>query len=257
MSLLQMSFSGAILILAVLVIRGISINHLPKKTFLILWEIVLLKLIFPFSIPSALSLYSFIDQNTAISTFTKMPAGNGVPVTGAAPFELTGEIAKLSANHVSSVSLWSVIWLAGTILCTTFFTISYLRYRFEFQASLPVQNDFVKQWLREYQKKRHISVKQSDRIFAPLTYGIFKPVILMPKKTDWENTKQLQYIFFHEYVHICRYDTVTKLISTLALCIHWFNPLVWVMYFFFNRDIELACDEKVVRHFGEASKSYY
>ncbi len=105
--------------------------------------------------------------------------------------------------------------------------------------------------------KRPILVRQSDRISAPLTYGIFRPVILMPKKMDWKNEKQLQYVLSHEYVHIYRYDTVTKLIVTLALCIHWFNPFVWVMYILFNRDIELACDESVIRQFGEKSKSAY
>ena len=105
--------------------------------------------------------------------------------------------------------------------------------------------------------KRPIVIRQSDRISTPLTYGIFRPVILMPKKTDWENAAQLQYIFSHEYVHIYRFDIVTKLVSTIALCIHWFNPFVWAMYLFFNHDIELACDESVIRQFGEKSKSAY
>jgi beta-lactamase regulating signal transducer with metallopeptidase domain len=74
---------------------------------------------------------------------------------------------------------------------------------------------------------------------------------------DWKNEKQLLYVLSHEYVHIYRYDTVTKLIATLALCIHWFNPFVWVMYMLFNRDLELACDESVIRQFGETSKSAY
>ena len=90
-----------------------------------------------------------------------------------------------------------------------------------------------------------------------LTYGVFHPVILMPKQTDWKNINQLRYIFSHEYVHIYRFDTIAKLIATYALCIHWFNPLVWVMYILFNRDIELACDESVIRQFGDKSKSAY
>ncbi|MDE6318382.1 MAG: M56 family metallopeptidase, partial [Lachnospiraceae bacterium] len=123
--------------------------------------------------------------------------------------------------------------------------------------SLPVRNDFAEQWLKKCPLKRQISIRQSDRISAPLTYGIFRPVILMPKKINWENTNQLQYILSHEYVHIYRFDTITKLIATITLCIHWFNPIVWIMYILFNRDIELACDESVVRHFGETSKSVY
>ena len=79
----------------------------------------------------------------------------------------------------------------------------------------------------------------------------------MPKTTDWENVSQLQYIFTHEYVHIRRFDTLTKLIAALALCIHWFNPFVWLMYILLNRDIELACDESIIRQLGEKSKGDY
>ncbi len=79
----------------------------------------------------------------------------------------------------------------------------------------------------------------------------------MPKRTDWQDTKHLKYVLLHEYVHICHYDSLIKLIATAALCIHWFNPLVWVMYILFNRDIELACDENVVHRLGEKSKSTY
>ena len=90
-----------------------------------------------------------------------------------------------------------------------------------------------------------------------MTYGVLHPVILMPMHTDWANIEQLQYIFSHEYVHIYRFDTIAKLIATYALCIHWFNPFVWVMCILFNRDIELVCDESVIRQFGDKSKSAY
>ena len=254
MSLLKMSFSGAVLILAIVIIRAVAINKLPKKTFLVLWDIVLLRLLVPFSIPSMYSVYSITNQNAVIRTLKETPVGNIIPFIQGETFELTGEMSKLSTNHVST---WFVIWIMGMIICTAFFTISYIRCRFEFSASLPVHNDFVKMWLKEHNLKRPVSVKQTDRISAPLTYGIFKPVILVPKNTDWENTKQLQYIFWHEYMHICHYDTVIKLISALALCIHWFNPLVWVMYILFDRDIELSCDESVVGKIGISEKSTY
>lgn len=254
MSLLQMSISGAILILAIVIIRAIAINRLPKKTFLVLWFIALLRLLIPFSIPSVFSVYSLIGQNTTVNHLGQTTNNNFAPVIQGEPLELTGEMSSVSAIHVS---LWFVIWIVGMAFCTAFFAISYVRCRFEFSMSLPVQNDFVEKWLKEHQLMRHISIRQSDRISAPLTYGIFKPVILMPQTTNWKNTKQLQYVLLHEYVHIRRLDVVTKLISTFALCIHWFNPLVWVMYILFNRDIELACDESVVRMFGETSKKDY
>lgn len=257
MSLLQMSFSGAVFILAVVVIRAITINQLPKRTFLILWGIVFLRLLIPFTIPSVFSVYSFVDQRADTAAFTGLQMEQVIPAAPRQQIEMIQGQNQLTAEAMMRLPVWLMIWLTGMIVCAAFYIISYLRLRFEFQTSLPVQNEFVEQWLNVYQLKRSISIRQSDRISAPLTYGILNPVILMPKQTDWKNTKQLEYIFMHEYVHIRRYDTVTKLVSVLVLCIHWFNPLVWVMHILFNRDIELACDESVVHRFGEISKSTY
>ena len=143
------------------------------------------------------------------------------------------------------------------VLCVCFFVITYLRCRAEFQTALPVENTDITQCLQKQPLKRKLSIRQSDRISTPLTYGILRPVILLPKNTDWENVHELRYILSHECVHIKRFDAITKLIATSALCIHWFNPFVWAMYLFFNRDIELSCDERVIRLFGEKSKSTY
>ncbi len=256
MNLLQMSFSGAAFITAVVIIRAVAINKLPKKTFLVLWELVMLRLLIPFSIPSMFSVYTLVTHSISSTrlpeagTDYSIPAMQGLLVT-------TQGAEQPPADISSSVSMWFIVWCAGIILIALFFVISYLRCLIEFRTALPVRNHYVEKWLEKCPLKRPILVRQSDRIFAPLTYGIFRPVILMPKKMDWKNEKQLQYILSHEYVHICCYDTVTKLVATLALCIHWFNPFVWVMYILLNRDIELACDESVIRQFGEKSKSAY
>lgn len=253
----QMSFLGAILILVIIVIRALAINKLPKGTFLVLWEIVLVRLLVPFSVPSIFSVYSFPFRSVFISTDSGTVGTNTFEVM--LPGELSGtrDVQRLSANCTGPVSVWFVIWCIGMILFLAFFTVSYLHFRFDFQTSLPVQNDFVKQWLKEHPTKRSVSIRQCEKFSTPLTYGIFHPVILMPQKTDWENTKQLQYVLLHEYIHICRFDIVKKLMMVLALCVHWFNPLVWVMYVLFNRDIELYCDESVVHWFGENERSTY
>ena len=256
MNLLQMSFSGAAFITAVVLIRAVAINKLPKKTFLVLWELVMLRLLIPFSIPSMFSIYTLITHSISSTTLPEVGTNYNIP-TMQGLFVTTQGAVQSPADISPSVSMWFLVWCAGIILTTLFFVISYLRCLTEFRTALPVHNHYIEKWLAERPLKRPILVRQSDRISAPLTYGIFRPVILMPKKMDWNNEKQLQYVLSHEYVHIYRYDTVTKLIATLALCIHWFNPFVWVMYLLFNRDIELACDESVIRQFGEKSKSAY
>ena len=256
MNLLQMSFSGAAFITAVVIIRAVAINKLPKKTFLVLWELVILRLLIPFSIPSMFSIYTLVTHSISSTTLPEAGTDYNIP-TMQGLFVTTQGVEQPPVDISSSVSMWFIVWCAGIIIIALFFVISYLRCLIEFRTALPVHNYYVEKWLAERPLKRPILVRQSDRISAPLTYGIFRPVILMPKKTDWKNEKQLQYVLSHEYVHIYRYDTVTKLIATLALCIHWFNPFVWVMYILFNRDIELACDESVIRQFGDKSKSAY
>lgn len=254
MGLLEMSFSGAVFIVAVVIIRAMAINTLPKRTFLVLWDIVLFRLIFPFSVPSGFSIYTLMHRS--ISTPVFFETDN---LTSAASRESVVLVQgrELPTAVIPSVSAWFIVWCAGMILFSVFFAASYLRCRIEFRTALPVCNPYVEQWLKDHSLKRQISIRQSDRISAPLTYGIFHPVILMPKHTDWKNENQLQYIFSHEYVHIRHFDAITKLIAAYAFCIHWFNPFVWAMYILFNRDTELACDECIVRQFGEKSKSVY
>lgn len=256
MDLLEMSFSGAVFIIAVVIIRTVAINHLPKKMFLVLWEMVLLRLIIPFSIPCIFSVYTLIDHNITTPLFSGAEMGGiGTAISSKYLFIEQG-MEQISKNS-PSVSVWFLVWCVGMIFFATVFGLSYLRCRLEFRTALPVSNAYAEQWLRERALKRRIAIRQSDRIAAPLTYGIFHPIILMPKKTDWENVSQLQYIFSHEYVHIYRFDSFKKLIAAVVLCVHWFNPFVWVMYLLFNRDVELACDERVIRQFGEEAKSAY
>lgn len=258
MSLLEMSFSGAFMIIAIVIVRALAVNRLPKRTFLILWELVLLRLLVPFSIPSVLSAYSLINRNMPVrNVVPEAPVADTIPQEAAVPVKIYEGVAPAMQNEGPDISIWLIVWMVGMLLCAGYFLISYFRCRREFQTSLPVRNEYVNEWLKQHQLKRTIKIRKSDRISAPLTYGVISPVILLPKKTDWENRHQLQYVLMHEYIHIRRFDAVYKLVATLALCIHWFNPLVWTMYILYNRDIELACDENVVRQFGDGSKSTY
>ena len=162
-----------------------------------------------------------------------------------------------TAGNANIASPWLIIYLTGLLSCIVFLAVSYWKCLQKFRMSLPVDEGYGIAWLKEHPLKRNVSIRQSDMITAPLTYGFLHPVILMPKTTEWENEEQIKYILMHEYVHIRRFDSVVKLIAAVTLCVHWFNPLVWVMYALFNRDIELSCDERVVRVFGENSKALY
>ena len=267
MSLIQMSTSGAVMILAVLLIRFAAVNRLPKKLFILLWEAALLRLLLPFSIPSVFSIYtavrrvmtrSVIGWNGAVQSAqgTGIPQGAGTALP--MPENMASTLLEIELTEsAGTLSIWTILWLTGVCICAVFFVTAYLRCRREFEMSLPVHHDFSARWLREHPLRRRVQLRQSDRIKTPLTYGVLKPVILLPKETDWNDSRQLSYVLLHEQIHIRRLDSLRKLVMTAALCIHWFNPFVWLMYILFNRDMELVCDEAVVHACGRRSRSAY
>jgi len=258
MNILQINLSAAVLIIAVVLVRSLTLHRLPKKTFLLLWGIVVCRLLLPFSIPSPFSFYTGLDTlkrsltETTTSPFPVKIAG--IPALTSMPVKdnpVTVSVASVSASPVT------LIWLVGLCACALFFIVAYIKYRREFRTSLPVTNEFAARLLREHPLRRLVQIRESDRIAGPLTYGIFRPVVLLPHNTDWTDETRLRYILTHEFVHIRRLDALTKLILTFVLCVHWFNPLVWVMYVLANRDLELSCDETVVQTLGVSSKADY
>lgn len=258
MDIFQMSLSASVLIVVVVIIRALALHKLPKKTFLVLWGVVICRLFLPVSIPFHFSFYTGMDTVKRIfaeTTDVSSPTGM-TGILSIANLSGTRESIGVGASTVS-ISPIVIIWLAGMCVCALFFIVAYIKCRREFGMSLPVENEFATLWLRKHPLLRPVQIRQSDRVKSPLTYGVFRPVVLVPKTTDWTDEAKLRYILTHEFVHIRRFDALTKLVLTAVVCVYWFNPFVWVMYVLANRDIELSCDEKVVRTFGETIKSAY
>ena len=139
MDILQMSLSGAVLIIAVVIVRALTLHKLPKKTFLVLWSVVICRLLIPFSIPSRFSFYTGIDMLkravTETTAFTAPAKTTGLPNMGAVP-DLEHTIG-IGASVVS-VSPVTVIWLIGMCACALFFIVTYIKCRREFQTALPM-----------------------------------------------------------------------------------------------------------------------
>ena len=255
MSLFQMSVAGGVLILFIVVIRALAIHRLPKTTFLALWMIAALRLLLPFSIPLPFNIHIGLDVFSDV--VQKLPSGNiGFPIPGESRHAYdTG--AVVSSPAAERISIFVILWLVGVLLLALYFSISYLRSMRKFRMSVPDNTPYIREWLNAHQIVRPIEVRSSDLISSPLTYGILHPVILLPKKLDRNDQAALKYVLTHEYVHIRRFDAITKILFAAVLCIHWFNPLVWGMYVLANRDTELSCDAWVIRMTGVKNRSSY
>ena len=270
MKVFQTSLSAAVIILIVVIIRASTFNRLPKKTFVVLWNIVLYRLLIPFSIPLSLSKYSSFDSGDKVLDRTKniiqivpSTAIHHIVNPESVASGLTDGVSEtpptptVALPFVRDPSVVVLIWLTVAIIMAIFFLVTHLRCLREYKTALPVTDCFSFQSYIMYPIKRNVQIKQLDTIAVPLTYGIWKPVILIPKMTGRTEGRRLKYIIVHELTHIKHFDVLKKWLLAAALCIHWFNPLVWLMYILANRDIELACDEAVVRAFGQASRSSY
>ena len=254
MKLLQMSLAGGVMILVITVIRALAIERLPKKTFLALWAAALARLLAPVSLPSALSIYSLLARRApAAAEWTAVPALPDLPVAA----ETAAAAQQTASAPAAQPPVWTIVWAVGAAVCAVVFAVAYGRCCREFRASFPVENDVIRRWLQSHPLRRTIAIRQSGRISSPLTFGVLRPVILVPKKTDWTDETALRYVLEHEFVHIQRFDVLSKLLLIAAVCVHRFNPLVWVMYVLANRDLELSCDETVLRRFGGDIRAAY
>lgn len=294
MSFWSMSVSGGVFILAIVIVRSLFADKLPGKVFQILWFAAVLRLLLPFSIPSAFSIYSLaadyipISYNHAEKSISEMlpflKQGQTDSQKEAEEWNSYAQLAEeendfgqivdtyydqqAETENVAEqeeslrqeredVSIWRALYWGGVGICGLYYLFTYIRCLREFRTSLPVEKTVLQEKINAFSIKRKITVRQWDLAAAPLTYGIFHPVILLPKTLIQENQEQINFVLIHEYMHIRCLDALKKLILVIVCCIHWFNPLVWVMSMLANRDIELACDQNVVKYLGQEKRSAY
>lgn len=243
-SFLQMSLWAAALTALICIVRAVWGRRLPKQTFRILWAVVILRMLVPLSLP-----VMKINIGMAVSSAT-----NTAIVQDAVVYTyIDGEFSQAgTADYITPQVEYNVaetadkslsvteIWFLTAVAIFAIFAAAHIRFRLKVRDAIPAEINF------EAGIKRQVRIKVSDRIDSPLTYGIFRPVILLPKNIYKCDKKTAEYILSHELTHIKRFDVLYKLFMVFAVSLHWFNPLAWVMLVLASRDIELSCDEEVV-----------
>lgn len=293
-----MVFYGSIMIIIVLLLRALLRNRLPKFAFPVLWSVILIRLLIPFSIGSPLSMkvpsFSFFPDasyfwETERLTVTadeavvgdlaedspSVPAAEpqNAPAASSSDHESTVIEQAVAAgdgsfgfsylsdfNNHGHVPYRVIVFLYFAGLAVTAGILFYHKFRctVRLKDSLLVEhNETVNTLLREMDMG-HILVFTNDEIASPLVCGLIAPKIYLPTRMNFDQTELLRHILSHETMHIRRGDNRLKFVMLIALCVHWFNPLVWIMSKYFSSDIEAACDEAVLRryHNDEAKKSY-
>ncbi len=244
LKLLNLSISASWLVLAVLILR-LGSKRSPKWMNVLLWGIVALRLVLPFSIESALSLIPSAETvSPAAVQFAPAPTiTSGVSVIdNAVNPSLSEHFAAVPGMSVNPLYVWTEIagwvWLIGLGAMLLYMLVSYLRLRRRVSVSLPIQEN----------------IYLCDAISSPFILGIVKPRIYLPSGLD---EVQRQNVLAHEQAHLARYDHWWKPLGFALLAVYWFNPLLWLAYALLCRDIELACDERVIRTMDASAVKTY
>lgn len=263
--LLNRSLTGAAVILAVLVLR-LGMKRFPKKYVCLLWLAAFGRLLFFIPVPSASGLFPAAEPLRQVAvevdgrpgTGTVLQLSTGLEPVDSAVNELLWQLLEpaplASADPVQIYAFaFQWLWLGGmaVLLLTGLFWYGLLKRRIS--DAVPAEEAQC-----TVRGKRLERVYITDRIQMPMVLGIWKPRVLLPSACSGEERKgERELILAHEQAHRLRYDHVTKVFVFGVLVIHWFNPLAWAAFLLYCRDVEMACDEKVMEWLGEESRKPY
>ena len=239
---LNMSLTGSIVIAVVLLAR-LLLRRAPKIYSYMLWAVVLFRLLCPISLSASLSVLKPLPVTTTqgLSTVTYRPVEPVTPASG----QIGQENAKPeSAEAVKAETGDQAMTLAAAVWLTVGGALA---------ACSLVQYTVLRRKLREAVPYRG-EILLSDKIRTPFVMGVLSPKIYLPWDTPQEERR---FIIAHERQHIHRGDPLWKLLGYLALCVHWFNPLVWLAFFLGGKDMEMSCDEAVLNRLGEGIRADY
>lgn len=243
LKIVNMSISASWLVLAVLLLR-LVLKKAPKWVSVLLWGFVAVRLICPFSIESMLSLIpsaETVSPEIMMDWTPEISTGIGSVDTVINPI-ITQTFAPNPATSANPLQILipvaGILWLVGIAVMLIYTAISYLLLRRKVATAVLLRNN----------------IYQSENVDSPFVLGIIKPKIYLPFQMDGKN---LEHVIAHEESHIRRKDHWWKPFGFVLLALHWFNPLMWLGYVLLCRDIELACDEKVIKEMDNESKADY
>ena len=234
LKLFDMSVAAGWLVLAVLMVRTL-LKKAPRAIVCELWALVGIRLVCPFSIESALSLIPRTEPVMMSVADSARPVAN----TSAEIIDIYYESGIVPTIHFDGVmAVLGVLWLVGVFAMLAYMLISYICLRVRVREAA---------FLRD-------NIYECDSISTPFILGVFRPKIYLPSAIDEHDA---EFVISHERAHLRRFDHVWKPHGFLILALHWFNPLVWLAYVLLCRDIEFACDEKVIKQLGVDIKKPY
>ena len=242
LKIVNMSISACWIVLAIVLLR-IILKKAPKWVNCVLWGIAGLRLVMPFSFESV---FSLIPSAETISKPVDSPRPHfesGVPIVDNQVNDyLKGNylegVTRPAGNFVDITTILAIVWVVGIVVLLIYTAVSFIRLKGKIGTAVLLRDN----------------IYQSEAVASPFVLGIIKPKIYLPFNMSEQD---MEHVVAHEQAHLRRKDHLWKPLGFLILTLHWFNPMVWLGYILLCRDIELACDEKVVKEFNNEQKADY
>lgn len=252
-TLLAMSITGGIMILAIVLLRLLLQNRLHRTVLLMLWLLAALRLIVPVFSASPTSIYNLLPaQETSMTVQTEaQPAAYAPSVTDLPETRVpVADVVATPAPQtwLSAEQICGLIWLTGAFLCLACVIGIHIRSLRQYRFAIPEEDPPAALLGR-------VRLKRLDTIQGPLVYGLFRPTILLPSDFPSKGRPEYEHILHHELCHVRNGDLWSKQLLLLVTCVHWFNPLVWLMLYLASQDLEMRCDAQVVAKLG-SNKAY-
>ena len=243
--ILNMSLTGSIVIAVVLLAR-LFLKRAPKIYSYALWAVVLFRLLCPLSITAGLSVLKPIPvtmrTTPGVSSIVYQPVqqalsrGGYVPAVQQQP--VSDQESEQAEPEMTALQIAAYVWLTGASVMAIYSVVQYLMLRHRLVGAAPYREE----------------VYLADHITTPFVLGVLRPKVYLPSETP---EGERAFIIAHERHHIRRHDPLWKLLGYAALCLHWFNPLVWLAFALAGKDMEMSCDEAVIRLLGEDVRAEY
>ena len=251
MNFVYMSISAAFMIPAIIGLRKLLINKVPHLVFEFLWLLVLVRLYIPYDVETNYNFYNLLYHVRE-------------KLARADIFDIGQEIHYLDRSLVEFVTMSSfkylfiLVWIVVGLMVFSYFWHDYISAKKIWKNAVPATaTEQVQKLLKDKGLDKRIDVRESKEISMPMAYGVLHPTIILPVRFNDDKAGVFESVILHEYMHLKYHHPLLQHIIVLVLCVNWFNPLIWMIYRYMGRDMEISCDLHVLDQIGASNKESY
>ncbi len=248
MNVLALNISAAVMIAITLLVRRIFKNRIPHGVFCLMWVVIAIRLFIPTDITSKYSFWNLLIR-------MEFAAADRAGIKYMPEYNPISDIIQNAPGPSSPA--YKILWAAVALALGLYFLYQYISLVRMTKNAYDADDISLLRLLGEKAPRRGIRIKVLPSLASPAALGIIRPTIFFPEGFDFDNTELVKCVLLHEAGHIKYFHTLIKIISSIMVCLYWYNPLVWVMYVYLDRDMEISADRYVIKNIGAEKRALY